>query len=445
MKRDLGPSPNAKQLTAFYHQGPLAIANALKPYGYFEPLITKRLYQNRSHVLAKYHVTPGPRIFVKLANFSIQGEGASMPYFQSIQTNFPIKADDPLNTSLYDQTKENLMTTAINRGYLNAHFKNTTLEINTKAHTAIINLVFDTGHAFTFGPISFTPTPLDDTFLQKYLPFNQGAPFDNNQLIRLQDKLGNSLYFDQVIVSPQLPDHESMDTTVPIKVQLRPKNRQNYKLSLGYGSNNGIRSSAQLELPFINSQGHHAQTSLTVAKKIAMSDFSHEKVTVDTDYPTEATLQFQYFIPGHNPSKEIFSVETTLKRTSFYTDEGRKPFTNREITGQYVNNLHRWKQIASFTYLHESSETDAERPIQFDIVSPGIRWTKLSSDNLLTPTHGSTINVNGRGVNNLANSDYNFIIFKAKARNLLTFQSKNRLLSHLALGYMTSEDQNTCP
>ncbi len=445
LARDLGPSPTAKQQYGLYSQGIQAIKIAIQPYGYFEPIITKNLVKKQNRWFATYHVIPGPAIRIKNSTLTITGAGSQQPFFVTIKNKFPIHRNDKLNTQLYQNTKDILVETAINHGFLTSHFVESKLEINTRTHTATINIHFDTGSQYAFGKTSFSPSPLANSFLQRYISYPLGSPFNNTSLRDLQDALGNSRYFDQVIVSPKLPDKDSHQTLVPISVQLTPKKSQIYKLSLGYGTNNGIRSSAQLELPFINTYGHQVQTSLTVSKKFAMSDANQDKITIDTDYPTEAILQIKYIIPGNIPTKEMFTIETSTKRSSFYTEAGRRPFTNQNITGKYINNLHKWKQITSFTYLHESSRKKQAKSSQFDLLSPAIQWTKLNSDSFLLPSKGSSLNFSLRAVNNTANSHYNFLIIRAKARKLLTFSLKNRIILHSELGYLTLKNQDKVP
>jgi translocation and assembly module TamA len=445
LQRHLGQSPTSKQLLGLYAKAPNTIAAALQPFGYFDATIKANLIKKQNHWFAHYEVTAGPRITIKNSQLIISGSGANTPPFNTITHQFPMLPNTPLNTQDYTNTKDSLIETAINHGYLTSHFITNTLEINTQNLTSNITLAFDTGPRYTFGKTTFSPTPLAPSFLERYVEYPYGSPFSNDTLRDLQDKLGNSQYFKQVIVSPQLASTSDKNTSVPIEVKLIPKNRNNYKLSIGYGTNNGIRSSIQLDQPFITPQGHQLRSSLTLSKQIALSDANQDKITVDTDYPTAAALQVKYIIPGAKPSKEIFTMEAAMNRSSFYTDAGRRPFTNQNITGQYINNLHSWKQITSLTALHESSKTEPLPSKEFDLISPSIQWTKLNTNSLLFPTKGSSLNFILRAADNLADSHYNFLIIRAKARKLLTFSLKNRAVFHSELGYMTLKDQNNVP
>ena len=231
---------------------------------------------------------------------------------------------------------------------------------------------------------------------------------------------------------------------IPIHIMLEPKQQHAHKVSLGYGTNNGIRSSLQGDYPLLNKSGHKLQTSLTLSKKLSVAETKQRSVRVDTDYPLEISLHAQYSIPGFNPGHENFVLESTLNRLSYYTPEGRKPSKNINISARYVNNKSAWSHSTNMSYLHETSKSS--QPNQaFDILSPSALWTLQKTDQVVHPTKGFITSLQLRGATNIKDNKHNFFSVRTGWRQLIPIQQNLRLISRIDLGYLSLLKQNFVP
>ncbi len=65
----------------------------------------------------------------------------------------------------------------------------------------MINLQLATGPRYYFGSVHYNQNPFDTSFLNRFVPFQQGQPYSTDQLINFQNALSNSNYFQQISVN----------------------------------------------------------------------------------------------------------------------------------------------------------------------------------------------------------------------------------------------------
>src|SRR6185437_12314041 len=144
---------------------------------------------------------------------------------------------------------------------------------------------FNTGARFYFGDVSFVQDILDPAFLQRYVKFQPGDPFDDSALLRLQYALNDSGYFGAVNVDAQRRQ-ATPDRHIPIRVTLSPRPRNSWTFGLGYGTDTRARATLGWTDHRVNDEGHSfsAQAQLSsvmetvlLAYTVPLSDPANDK------------------------------------------------------------------------------------------------------------------------------------------------------------------------
>ena len=186
----------------FYRQAPRRIKEALQPYGYFRPTISRQLTHIKDEWTAEFTINPGPVMRVTKLDILISGAGKDDHAFHRLLKKFPIKVGEPLNAKAYDEAKLALANLASDRGYFKAMMERSHITINMRRYTATIELQFATGPRYKFGKTLFGHSPFALAFLRRYLVYRQGEPYSAKKMQETQQNLSNSGYFVQVAFSP---------------------------------------------------------------------------------------------------------------------------------------------------------------------------------------------------------------------------------------------------
>ena len=272
------------------------INNALQPFGYYRTTIKKNLVlKSDEQWYATYDIALGEPLKITTLTRIIGGDATSDDALKELWDSFPLKEGDVLNQSLYEQAKRDMLKLANERGYFDADFTIAKIAIDLKLYSSSITLQFSSGARYHFGQTELNQSVLNEDFLYRFVPYEQGDPYSINKLLDLQQGLMGSDYFSVVELQPQPPNRR--DNTVPVLVNLEPRKQYRYLMALGYGTDTGPRGKLGWEMPRINRAGHR----------------------IDTEYRASAignNLSGRYRIPIRNPRKEqlIFRRPTLAAR-----------------------------------------------------------------------------------------------------------------------------------
>src|SRR5690606_1653483 len=101
-------------------------------------------------------------------------------------------------------------------GYLDAKMISHRVEVSRSNNSASIDLQWDAGTRYRFGPVRFPDVQISSKVLPRYIPWREGAFYSTDLLLNLQQRLVNADYFSAVSVQPALD--EAKDGIVPIDV-----------------------------------------------------------------------------------------------------------------------------------------------------------------------------------------------------------------------------------
>ena len=394
------------------------IRRALQPYGYYRPFIRSELLTGKTWT-ARYEITPGPPVVVDSLVVEVTGEGASNPRFQEIVRDFPLKRGDVLLHPSYELGKAALQSYAAEGGYLDARFATNRITVDLERYGAAVVVRFDTGPRHYFGEVSFDRDIIKPHLLERYPNFQPGEPFDFRKLLDLQTDLSATGYFTRVEV--KTGEENAEHRVVPVDVSLSAARKVRLTGGVGYGTDDGARVRALVELRRINRQGHRAQVEGQwgqLEKKAGVS----------------------YFIPWPNPRTDVVTFSTS------YHDFQVQSIDTRifQTSGSVSRLLGKWRVIPALSYRREDFRVGVDQGLVKTLLPEGT-WTRVRADDPLQTWRGDRVSLNVRGAHEAVVSDVSLLQAKLDGKLIQAFGARNRGIARFEVGATETGDFRELP
>lgn len=401
-------------LSALHEQSDLQqeIQSALQPYGYY----ASQIEVTETHI----NIQLGEPIRVTHINFALIGDGSQDRCLQSLSRYFTLKQGDIFDHTKYEQGKKELLTPAIEAGYLNALFTEHRVEVDLEEKTASIFLTLETGPKYYFGPVTYENTVLCPEFLNRYLLFQPGEAYSPEKILSLQSKLSNNDYFSEVNVKPQIDEHNN---EVPILVELKDAKPNQYLLGIGFGTDTGLRGRAGWLRRRVNSFGHQFLAEARLSE-------------------IYTKLEADYIIPGKRPETDSFKI-----RGGYFEDQfNDQPTRIQEATLMEDRQLGRWERRLSFGFVNETFPAFITyESVTARYILPSITFTQIKRDDPAAPTRGRRIDFNLRGSVDMLFSNTSFIQADLQTKWLHPLSDTVRLLTRFEVGATLPDDVEKVP
>jgi translocation and assembly module TamA len=396
------------------------ITAALQPFGYYRPEITSSLTeQEGGEWLARYVIDPGRGIPIAEFKLNVVGEMRDDPDLKKLVDEQGLRVDAVFEHPMYDSFKSRLSELAADHGYMQGKFTEARVEIDLEAYQARVYLGYDSGKRYSFGQVSLEQDVLDADFLQRYIPFKQGDPFNLNQLINLKQALNNSNYFQNVDVSPGEPLHDSRE--IPVIVKLTPRKNHRYDFGLGYGTDTGARAKFGWRMPRVNRRGHRIDSEIEVS---------------EIGYSVGAN----YRVPVYNPRTD--QLVYTVSEVKEDTDSNDSLL--RTVGVSLNHNRGEWREILSLNYQSEKFEV-ADDSGTSQLLIPGINWSRIWGPDFIYVVDGLRFDIGLRGANDNFLSDTDFVQLRGGAKFIVSLDAHNRVLMRGNFGTTAASDFSMLP
>lgn len=363
---------------------------------------------------------PGTILRITQVDSDLQGPGKDNPELQKCFANFPLKRGQPFQTEAYEKAKNTLLQTANEQGYLKAMFIQHQVRINLKTNTAAVTLQLETGPRFYFGPVSFSPTPFSNDFLQRFVTFHRGEPFSSKTLLDFQQDLNKSRYFKEVIVTPDLKQVKGNQVPVHVSVTV-PKAKQ-YNIGLGYGTFTGPRLTLGTDFRRIGDSGQHFTTQIKYSSVLS-------------------GLAAKYFIPGKNPLTDQYALSADAQK---FTPKNGQSFSEK-FSGSYSKTWHEWQHTLSLNYLIERFRVEQNPSEVSRLFYPSYTMSRMKVDNLINPANGTVFNLTLQGASEHVISATSFLQSEVKGKYFLSPTDASRIILRANLGYTVVNDLARLP
>jgi len=396
------------------------IKKAIEPYGYFNPVIQRRLIYRNNAWIASYQIFLGTSIQISELQIELSGPGQFNKNLLDYIHQFPMKRGDIFTVSNYLNAQHKLFSIARNQGYIKVDFQNK-ITINPKQHTAVIHIHLVTGNRYYFGNVNFKSDVYAASFLNRLLTFSRYQPFSSKVLGQLQQAMENSYYFKSVIIEPQF-DHITKQQ-VPIDISYTVPKAKTYELGIGYGTLTGPRLSAKMSLRRVTETGQHFEAEAKLSSVLSY-------------------LSGNYYIPGKNPLNETYFMGANVKK--FQPRAGTS--VSSTLSGGYEMKQTYTRESMTVNYLIDHFKIFSAPPPQTShLFYPDLKFIVYNADNIVNPSNGiaTTFDLSGASKNILASTSYAQLNIHAKL--IVSPLSFSRIIFRTDLGYTTVQQLSVFP
>ena len=251
------------------------------------------------------------------------------------------------------------------------------------------------------------------------MPFDPGDPYDQTLVLKFQDTLSDTGYFQHVEVVAHPED--AVDLRVPIVATLSAAARQKWTLGGGWGTDTGARGRAALDLRRVNRLGHKAELDLSLSRIDKTLQASY---IVPRGYPRTSMLRYSL---GYADINSISNTRhTALAQTSIGTTRGL------------------WRETYSLAFQRERYSVGSDDGTS-NLVMPEVSWTRVIADDRLYPTHGRRLNALVQGAHDSVLSNATFVEAKAEGKYIRTLIGSVRLILRAQVGKIETTDFHSLP
>lgn len=430
----LGESPNSTvQRRAFLFTVEDSVTAALESMGHYHAKVDIDVTESeKGPWKLTIDIDEGAPTIIQWIDIKFSDEMLNDDSFNRWLNQLTVKPGDTLNHGVYSDLKSQLVTLALARGYFDATFARSEIEINRDFNTAKIHIDFQSGKRYLIGDVVFSGQTVNDDLLEKLIPFDPNAKYSTSRLNRLNRNLIDTGYFSSIKVLP-LIDNIS-DSQVPIKVDLAPRPTHSFEVGLGADIGNNVENNIEprirltWRMPEINRFGHTQETTMEWS-------------------PDRPKFLTTYTIPLTHPLDDQLKFKVGLLRDKYgvtqdYNEENKSyDYTGELESEKRLIGIIRQMRLDSgwlFGYSLEFNQefynqSDTDYDPQYILAGFGIGKT-TRGDNTLDPKSGfRQVYSVEYGDPNLG-SEIRLAKLEAKFKWIDTFFDRHRFVARLDLG-----------
>jgi translocation and assembly module TamA len=339
--------------------------------------------------------------------------------FQELIQQQGLNSGDVFSHIDYERFKSGLSKLAEELGYFRAEFVEHRVEIDLNDYVARVFLNIDGGPRYRFGEVSLHQDILEQEFLQRYLPFQQGDPYSLDKLVELQRALNDTRYFQTVEVSP---GQATMDSTeIPVDVTLTPRKNNRYEVGVGYGTDTGARTRFGWERPRVNKKGHRFDSS------IGWSEIGHK-------------FEANYRVPILNPRTDqlVYTITDSKEDLDDYDSKLR-------TVGVSLNrNYDDWRETLAIDYEREDFDIGNDND-DTTLIVPGASWSRTWGENFIFVLDGLRFDFGFRGSGEDLGSDVGFVQGFSRIKFISSLNRDNRIIARGSVGSLSTDEFSQLP
>jgi len=364
-------------------RGRQQLKTSMRAFGYYRAKVAGELAGEPGSWKAMYRVTPGKPVTYASVKLAVKGPAGSENSLQQYLADNPLAPGDPVEHARYESVKQELLKRTIGLGYLDAALATRRVEVDLESYSAEAVIVVDSGPLYHFGEVRLSQDSLRESYLRGFVAIEPGDRYADDKLLRLEQDLRNSNYFEEVRVEPRVGE-AGPDQRVPVEVRLTPRESSEYQAGLGYGTDTGVRGSLSWQEHRVNRLGHRFRSKLQVSE-------------------IGGSIDGRYIIPFGDPRREEYQL--------FASYIENNPDTNDSQLGRVgvlrSKALGRTRLDLSFAYQREDFTVAGQSGLA-DLFIPGISLSRVTADDRLFTRNGMRWNASLQGAAGVI-SDFAFL------------------------------------
>lgn len=402
-----GRSVSEAQARRLYERAQAQAGKALEPYGYFNAEVDGELVIAGDSYTALLRVDRGLPVTVTSVSIDI-GEAAVHKRIRTALSGFAPATGQVLDQGAYERSKAQLHAALVGSGFLDAAAVTHEIRVDPAANSADIRLEWKPGTRYRFGTTVFEGSQFRDGFLERYIPWEEGEFYDQDELLGLQQRLVGADYFAVAEVRPDI-DHAS-DGVVPIFVMLAPAKRTVYTGGLFIGTDTGPGVRGGLQRRWVNLRGHKLNTDALIAQRLT-------------------TLTTTYQIPLAGPDDHSFNFGFAYRDEDTDTSESR----TFRLAANDSRIWRGWNRVIGLHFL-TGDFTVAEMKGETTLLYPEISLSRKSADDFYFPRRGWSLTFAARAGYDALVSETTFAQVTADAKWIRGLGEHGRFIARGSLG-----------
>ncbi len=399
-----------------------AISKALRVYGYYNIQIDFSLQPAKSggkRPLLVANVNAGKPVRIEATDIILRGQAAEDEAFRALDKKLP-KKGDMLYHSVYDGYKSSLQSLAQGRGYFDAEFEQSRLEVKPSTNQAWWKIVFNSGERYRFGQFSFARSQIREDYLRNIMQIQSGDPYSINDLSALTNDYTSSNWFSSVLLQPKLDEEKKV---VDVDVLLYPRKKNAMDVGIGYSSDVGPRFQLGWTKPWINDRGHSFHTNLYLSAP-------------------KQTLEATYKMPLlKNPLKYYYEFSTGFEREN---DNDTDTTAATFAALRYWNRPTGWQHSLGLRMRYDSFTQASVSDTTF-LLYPTASASRTRLQGGLFPTWGDSQKITLDLGQKFWLSDVNFLKVQASTAWIRTYAENHRVVARAEIGWLHTANINKIP
>jgi translocation and assembly module TamA len=203
----------------------------------------------------------------------VQGDAAKVPAVASALDAFVPKVGERFDHAQYEASKTAIEKALGDSGFLGAKLTTHRVEVHSAKRTADIELAWEGGPRYKFGPTKFSGGQFTPELLERFVPWREGDDYSSSQLLDMQQRLVAGDYFSTVTVQPH--PEKAVDRNVPVEVELTPAKRNIYSAALYASTDRGAGVDFSVQRRWLNDKGHKGQAEFDLAQRLKAVELSY--------------------------------------------------------------------------------------------------------------------------------------------------------------------------
>lgn len=194
---------------------------------------------------AVFRITPGPQLTLAQHRLLVVDSGGTLPDpLEAAELGSPVGG--PALAAAIVSAEGAAVAKLRREGRPYAKFRNRTAEADLEAGTLEVDSVIAAGPFYTYGEIEISGAPnVDPDFIQSYVPWEDGAVLNTEELKEFQSELFGTSLFSGVRVSP--PEAPPLGPAAPVILELEEAPFRTVSLGARYGTDEGAAVRASFE------------------------------------------------------------------------------------------------------------------------------------------------------------------------------------------------------
>ncbi|MBV7298878.1 autotransporter assembly complex protein TamA [Enterovibrio paralichthyis] len=397
------------------------VEKAMQALGYFAPVIKYSIEDEKAKddATVVLDITPGEPVRIKQVDIQLTGDALHDKAFAKLLATAP-KVGDVLNQGQYDSLKSAIQSLAVRRGYFDADYTLSRLEVAPGLNEAFIRLYFNSGMRYHFGDVYYHNSQINEDRLNTMLTFKEGDPYLVSDLGAFNQALSNTGWFSSVLVEAGVDDLR--DGRVPISVNLEPAARNQFETGIGYSTDTGPRVKIGWKKPWFNSRGHSLNTDLYISKP-------------------KQTLESTYKIPLEDVQREYYQVQVGLENLD----------NNDTQSLEWTSSISRhwkfdtgWQRAVYVRWLY-SDYTQGNVSDISNLVLPGVNFSRVRSRGGAMPSWGDKQSITFEAGDPALLSDISIFRVVGQTAWIRSLNDNNRFFTRLNAGGIFTSDFERVP